>query len=305
MTKLFKIFVILLLVTGICHAQPGERLRKRLKEKLSKPVSSSETVAQIQIAGRKVSVWENRITDSALSPLVIFSHGFHGCSTQSSALMKAIAANGFIVMAPSHADASCRAERAESGGGAFARSNPRFNKPNEWNSETYRARKDDIEAVISGLKSDPNWSKRIDFRNISLAGHSLGGYTVLALAGAWPSWKLQNISAVLALSPYTEPFLQQHTLGGINIPVMFQGGTRDFGITPALKRPGGAYDQAKSPAYFINFKDAGHFSWTDISKKQFDAISNQSILFLKKYALGDQSLNPGVAQAEIEEVRKK
>ena len=32
-----------------------------------------------------------------------------------------------------------------------------------------------------------------------LAGHSLGGYTVLALAGAWPSWKLANVRAVLAL----------------------------------------------------------------------------------------------------------
>ncbi len=48
---------------------------------------------------------------------------------------------------------------------------------------------------------------------IGAAGHSLGGYTVVGLGGGWPRWKDGRIRAVLALSPYVQPFMAQHSLG--------------------------------------------------------------------------------------------
>jgi predicted dienelactone hydrolase len=41
----------------------------------------------------------------------------------------------------------------------------------------------DLSAVIDGLLADPTFGPRIDQKRIGAAGHSLGGYTVLALAG--------------------------------------------------------------------------------------------------------------------------
>ena len=73
----------------------------------------------------------------------------------------------------------------------------------------------------------------MDWDHFGLVVHSLGGYTVLALGGGWKSWKLSGVKAVLALSPYSAPFTVSHTLGDIHIPVMYQGGTLDAGITLA------------------------------------------------------------------------
>jgi predicted dienelactone hydrolase len=69
----------------------------------------------------------------------------------------------------------------------------------------------------------------VDAMSLGVAGHSLGGYTDLGLAGGWASWKEARVKAVLALSPYCSPFLSKGQLASMNIPVMYQGGTRDFG----------------------------------------------------------------------------
>src|SRR6185369_13906011 len=103
-----------------------------------------------------------------------------------------------------------------------------------WSDATYKDRADDIRSLLSALKADPGWSKSIDWSKVSLAGHSLGGYTVLGLGGAWLKWKLPEVKAILALSPYCSPFVEKGNLGAITVPVMYQGGTRDFGITPTV-----------------------------------------------------------------------
>ncbi len=36
-------------------------------------------------------------------------------------------------------------------------------------------------------------------------------------------------------------------LNQMNIPVMYQGGSIDFGITPIVRRPMGAYDRSSHP----------------------------------------------------------
>ncbi len=41
----------------------------------------------------------------------------------------------------------------------------------------------DLSAVIDGMLADATFGPRIDVSRIGAAGHSLGGYTVLALAG--------------------------------------------------------------------------------------------------------------------------
>ncbi len=231
------------------------------------------------IGGREVTVWQPRA--GQMAPVVFFSHGFGGCPRQSTFLTKALADNGYWVFAPRHADSRC-------GGRGIADSRPEepFRNPERWTDTTYRNRRDDIRAVESALRTDPRYKGRIDFTHVAYVGHSLGGYTVLGLAGAWPSWVTQPPRAVLALSPYAAPFIVAGTLGRLRAPVMFQGGTLDFGITPTLMRSGGAFDMAPSPKFLAVFPRAGHLAWTDVRVDAHEAIVAYSLAFLDHYVRG-------------------
>ncbi|HTK84368.1 MAG TPA: hypothetical protein VL625_04715 [Patescibacteria group bacterium] len=258
-------------------------------------------------------------------PLVVFSHGYHGCGPQSKFLTEGLAKHGYVVVAPNHEDASCGrrlegsnsetpdtptldadAFLAEVNGDKNADHGPRlgrrlrdrlagksgararFGNPASWNQDSFKDRFEDIEWVINYALSDKQLAPFIDTQRIGLAGHSLGGYTVLGLAGGWPSWKDKRVKAVLALSPYGQPFAKQHTLRGIDVPVMYQGGTRDTGITPFIKGKDGMYDQTPSPKYFVEFARTGHFGFTNMTGPH-DRINDYAFAFFDKYLLGQDS----------------
>jgi pimeloyl-ACP methyl ester carboxylesterase len=148
---------------------------------------------------------------------------------------------------------------------------------------------------IEAARSDDRF-RRADWSRLGLVGHSLGGYTVLALAGAWPQCKLAGVKAVLALSPYSQPFIVHGTLDGLGAPVMYQGGTRDFGITPAIEKTRGAYDQSPEPKYLVVINKAGHFAWTDTGRAVFrKPIVDYSVAFLNRYVKG-QPAEPLLSQ---------
>jgi predicted dienelactone hydrolase len=220
--------------------------------------------------------------------VIIFSHGLHGCATQSGFLMEAFAAAGYLVFAPDHRDAGCR-------GGPGEPVAP-FRRPERWNEASHRDRADDIRRLIESIGMDERYAPRADFTRLGLAGHSLGGYTVVGLAGAWPSWKLPRIGAVLALAPYVAPFVEHRTLTGLSSPVMYQVGTPDRGITRAVRKAGGAYDRSPVPKYYIEFERAGHFAWADIDRTDRAAIVRYSVAFMNRYVKGE-SEDPVLKQA--------
>jgi dienelactone hydrolase len=196
-------------------------------------------------------------------PLVVFSHGFTGCGMQSIALTEELARHGYVVAAPDHADALfCRVD-PEALGPSRRAARPSFARAETWSDATFADRRDDIEATINGLLSDKDFRDVIDAQSIGAMGHSLGGYTIVGMAGGWASWRDPRIRAVLALSPYVTPFEVHHTLQGIHAPLMYQGGTLDVGITPFLRGPNGAYRQANPPAFFVELKKAGHLAWVN------------------------------------------
>jgi predicted dienelactone hydrolase len=247
-----------------------------------------------QIGGRQVTVWEPQAAHSA--PVVLFSHAFGGCPTQSTFLTKSLADHGYYVFAPRHADARC-------GGRGIAGSRPEepFRSPERWNDTTYANRRDDMRAVEAALRTDSRYRGRVDMSRVAYVGHSLGGYTVLGLAGAWPSWVTQPPRAVVALSPYVAPFIVSRTLGRLRAPVMFQGGTLDFGITPSLMRSGGAYDLASSPKYLAILAGAGHLAWTDVRREGHEDMMAYMLSFLDHYVRGASAtvqLTSGVGLSE-------
>jgi hypothetical protein len=69
---------------------------------------------------------------------------------------------------------------------------------------------------------------------------------------------------VLAFSPYTAPFLEQGTLATHGVPVMYQGAQFDWGVTPLLEGPQGAYARSTAPRYFLKLHGGTHFEWTNL-----------------------------------------
>ncbi len=263
---------------------------------------AAEPAAQkIQVAGLEVAMWTPPPGTPGPWPVIVFSHGFHGCSTQSTFLMKGLADAGYAVFAPNHQDAACRSLTRW-----FNRPQTPFREPREWSDSSYAERAQDLEKLIDALSKDPRYRDApYDWNHLALVGHSLGGYTVLGVGGGWPRWKDTRVKAILALSPYAMPFIEQHTLGGLDAPVMYQGGTRDVGITPFIKKANGAYAQSPAPKYFVEFEGAGHFAWTDLNPKFHAAIIDYSRAFLDHYLKGKTfpaglaTQHEGVALVEI------
>lgn len=249
------------------------------------------------LSGLQVTAWTPD-HPAGREPVLIFSHGLHGCDVQSRFLTRALAAAGYLVFAPNHRDASCH-------GGTtpwFEGTELAFLHPDQWTESSYRNRANDIRKLIAGLYDDPRFRDRADWSRLGLVGHSLGGYTVLGLAGAWPGWKLPGVRAVLALAPYSLPFDVHQTLHALDAPVMYQCGQNDFAITPTVSAPQGSYDQSPQPKYYVEFANAGHFAWTDGDDTDHRAIVAYALAFLNHYLRG-QPAEPLLTHAGAEVVR--
>ena len=192
-------------------------------------------------------------------PLILFSHGFLGMGDQTIFLMEAFARKGYVVASLNHADSLLqkRTRPIEP---------PRFADAKNWTDQKFRDRQEDMIALLDHLlelngQQDSFLHEHLDVKQIGACGHSLGGYTVLGLAGAWDSWRDERIKAVLALSPYSMPFLTQGSIAELKVPVMIQGGTLDFGITP-FQTP--IYNKLPGPKYLLVLKNETHFGWTNL-----------------------------------------
>ncbi len=112
------------------------------------------------------------IPDAALSagnqkyPLIVLSHGTGGAVAQLSWLAETLASGGYIVAAVNHHGNTAIDEKTPHGFFLW------------WERAT------DLERLVDHLVEDEVFGSRIDRKRIGAAGFSLGGYTVLELAGA-------------------------------------------------------------------------------------------------------------------------
>jgi predicted dienelactone hydrolase len=101
-------------------------------------------------------------------PLIVFSHGFSACASLYNVLLEHYASYGFIVLAPDHTE--------------------QFDI--SW-SDLWKAsidRPSDIRQTLDYAESltapDGTMAGIIDMEHVAVVGHSYGGYTALAMAGA-------------------------------------------------------------------------------------------------------------------------
>lgn len=192
-------------------------------------------------------------------PLVLFSHGFLGAADQSIFLTEGLARRGYIVASIGHADGLLQKREKPM-------PIPRFGDAKSWNEDKFRDRREDIVALLNHLldengKADSIWNGRVNSAAVGMSGHSLGGYTALGLIGGWAKATERRIKAALALSPYTLPYHEQGNLADAKIPVMFQGGTFDWGITPLIPP---VYKKLAGPKYYLVLKNETHVGWTNL-----------------------------------------
>jgi predicted dienelactone hydrolase len=213
-------------------------------------------------------------------PLIVFSHGFLGAGDQIIFLTEGLARMGYIVAAPNHAD---------SGSGSEPIKIPNFIDPQIWDDKKFLDRKEDLSALIDHLvganDSAAFLRDHVDAHAIGVGGHSLGGYVALGMAGARPAWRDERISAALILSPYALPYIGSSVLGQVRVPVMIQGGTRDWALTPILPA---VYEKLQVPKYFLVLNDASHFEWTNLislGRSTTDAVLSGSARWITAYSV--------------------
>lgn len=98
-------------------------------------------------------------------PLIVLSHGTGGSALQMAWLGTALAAKGYIAVAVNH---------------------PGNNGTESYTAQgfsTWWERAHDLSVVIDSMLADPKFGGRIDPSRIGAAGFSLGGYTMIEIAG--------------------------------------------------------------------------------------------------------------------------
>ena len=105
-------------------------------------------------------------------PVVVFSHGFGGSLDKYAPLADFWAANGFVVLQPTHLDSRTLAVTPE---------DPRYRT-------IWRVRIDDLVRVLDEIDTlvaaVPGLAGRVDAKRIAVAGHSWGAQTASTLLGA-------------------------------------------------------------------------------------------------------------------------
>ena len=245
---------------------------------------------ETKIAGLDVAVWLPA-GGTGPHPLVLFSHGVRGCKTQSSYLMRALARGGFLVVAADHK--GDKANFCPDRRPGFDDLPPGFLAHAAAGGPTfYEERGKNLRDLRAALLTDTGLSPLIDPGRVALVGHSLGGYTVLGLAGAWPgSWRMDKIAAVVALAPFVQPFGDGTRAAGISVPVLYQVGDKDLLVTPAFEQMG-FYAATPKPSCKVVYEGADHFAWvnlkTDPETHLHEVTAAAVVAFLNTVFAGSQ-----------------
>lgn len=210
--------------------------------------------------------------------LVVISHGSGGSALDHRDLAMVLASGGYVVAAPMHPRDNFR---DMSGVGSIA---------------VWTGRPRQVSRVIDRVLEDKALGPTIQRGRIGVVGHSAGGYTALAVAGAKPSMNAlvqhcrgipedarfcsfggaaarkaglrggeipdvhdRRVRAIVLLAPVGALFTDE-ALSNLAVPVRIYGAERD-GLTP-VKYHAERLAKALAPgAEYILVKGAGHFSF--------------------------------------------
>jgi predicted dienelactone hydrolase len=184
--------------------------------------------------------------------LVVISHGSGGSPLLYRSLSLLLARSGFIVALPKHPGNSL-------GDNDLAES-----------PAIFRERPRQLITLLDALMADSTLGGAIASEPLTAIGHSMGGYTVLSVAGGEP-WSRSRqpipvphdsrIGALVLMAPACGPFLAPHSLAAVTAPVLALTAEHDPLTPDAEVRAALAGVPDPSRVTIRTVPDAGHFSF--------------------------------------------
>jgi predicted dienelactone hydrolase len=232
------------------------------------------------------------------SPVVAISHGVAENRTTFAYLARHLASYGFAVAVIEHpGDNAQRFERFFAGLGKPPTPIEFINRPS------------DVKYLLDELErrsqSDPNLKGKLNLQQVGVIGHSLGGYTVLTLAGATINFEQlrqfcvnnnslnmsilvqceaaklppatypvqdERVKAVIAVNPVSSMLLGKSGLSQIQHPLMMVAGSEDI-VTPAVPEQIRPFTWLTTPEkYLALIKNGTHFSVLDSSDTEGNVL---------------------------------
>ena len=236
-------------------------------------------------------VWPGEATDDLAAdcggplPVVVFSHGFGGVRWQSAFLAEHLASHGYLVVAPDHTYNTYRDYEADQFIAVVTRRPVDTSDSFDW----LVGESENSDGILAGCVDSG--------AGFAISGHSFGGYTAFASAGAQVHDPLSDslldlsdprVWGVLAMAPWdVDGVITTQTMSSVVPPVMTLSGTRDDTTTWAQVTA--LHDGlAVEPRYLGEFPDAGHSNFAPVACALFagdggcneDDIDEQTFLSL-------------------------
>ena len=234
----------------------------------------------------------NQLNVAAATPVIVISHGVASGQDAFRYLAQHLTSHGYAVVIPQHYDDNRKYFQFLAG------------IENPPDPITLISRPQDISRVLDELEQLAQTRQgfgQLDLNNVGVLGHSLGGFTVLATAGAElnfeqvrqncsiedrdrpslnPSLLVQcdlaalseqapfqlrdaRIKAVFALNPLTSLFFGEAGLAQINIPTLIMASTSDI-VVPAIPEQIDPYQWLQTEErYLVVLENATHFTFLE------------------------------------------
>ena len=192
-------------------------------------------------------------------PVLLFSHGYGGVRWQSGYLMEHLASHGYMVVAPDHTFNTIFDDDGSKFEEVLVRRPQDIADSFDWAV----SQSDDSSNAMAGCINEAD--------GYAVSGHSFGGYTTYAAAGATLSNEGETFSlgddrvwAAAPLAPWHAYLLLDGGTADITVPVMTLSGTRDETTTwDEVTDLHGAL--TVSPRYLGEFPDGGHYSFAPLA----------------------------------------
>ncbi len=199
---------------------------------------------------QNMAVRDARIRDGVY-PLLLFSHGNGGLRMQGAFWCEHMASHGYVVMSPDHTG-NCAVTFIDGKMVVFENSD-------EGRKRSSADRPKDLSFLIDSMDrmnkgGDSRFFGRVDLEHIGAAGHSFGGFTC--------TWITNQEPRVRAVAPMAGAATERTNY---ECPVMLLIAAEDDTLgadkVAYLRR---YYDESKGPHYSVEFKNAGHYSFTEM-----------------------------------------
>lgn len=254
-------------------------------------------------------------------PLIVFSHGFGADKAAFAAISQHVAAHGYVIVHPSHADGFGRsADRQAEGPGGIRALRSGGGLPDLLaDPSRIEGRVADVTAVLDSaaqiVAKIPALKGRLDLSRIGVGGHSYGAYTSMLVGGVTAdiggakarSFADPRVRCILPISAQGtgQQGLTESSWSALRLPMMTVTGSRDRGAA------GQGPDWKEEPFRFsppgdkhlVVIQGANHMSFGgglgERSSGTTEVVKAVTLAFWDAYLKGDDKAKAALRSGEV------